>query len=508
MGVDSSTEGPKSLKKHVLLLAVSLHAHIAGMVKLAVELAQRGVTVTYVGEEMDLPKFRNEQAKGLDLRLISFDEFPSSKQILSSPNFDMFDFVMNAKEIFQPVLDIFMRDKQAGKPGPTCIIADRLLATPLEAARLLGIPHYMFYSCGANFARMLQMFPPLFADGTLTSCPALCKPRATIPGRPINSLSKFDGAVEIDGFPPLRFSDMFEALFGVEAVIGMGEVVQQTDALIMNTFYEFEAPIIEAIQRYRIANRPWKPVKVFCVGPISSPAVGKEPTLEPSLSLWLDSQAPESVIYMCFGSIAGKYVDPEQAREISQALEDSGHPFLWAFDFRPTPEYPSLQDLLPPGFEERMKGRGIVQCGWVPQLELLSHSSIGAFITHSGWNSVLEAVCVGVPMIAWPRLPNDQGIITRHIVDFLKIAVEVGADKYDCEPVYIEGRVVVPRQNKIVGHAELGRAIRLIMSEEGSACRSRLQELKRVADAAAADGGARSKAFGDLVELIPGTASL
>ncbi|KAG6547229.1 hypothetical protein Mapa_011165 [Marchantia paleacea] len=255
---------------------------------------------------------------------------------------------------------------------------------------------------------------------------------------------------------------------------------------------------------------PGKAFKIFLVGPLSTPATVKvnlcfetnASSLDSNMSLWLDSQAPASVLYICFGTIAGELVNPEQILEIARALEASEQAFLWAL--------PNLtqQDVLPPGFEERTKGRGLISTGWVAQYEILSHSSIGAFLTHCGWNSVLEAVCVGVPMIAWPQICNDQGLITRHIVDVLKIAVEVGANSHCCDPRNSEGVIVIPRRRKLVGHAELEKAIRFIMSEEGSALRSRVQELKRISAAAAADGGAKKKALDDLVEFIPGVAEL
>ncbi|KAG6553871.1 hypothetical protein Mapa_004788 [Marchantia paleacea] len=516
MDVDTSPECRKDVKKHALLVSVTLHAHVAGILKYAIEMAQRGVKITFVGMEKDVSKLRtDEEVKGLDINLISFEDYPSSQQIVSSPGFNVFSFVASARELFQPVLDMLLADKQAGRPGPTCIVGDRLLPLSLDAAKLLEIPLYQFYSCGANFARILQAYPPLFADGTLTMRPALLEPGGD-KGRVVNSLTEFEGELNVDGFPPLRFPYMLDGFFGMEHILEAGHVVQQADALIVNTFYEMEAPIIESIRQCRKEQVPGKALKIFLVGPLSTPATVKvnlcfetnARRLESNMSLWLDSQAPASVLYICFGTIAGNLVDPEQILEIARALEASDQAFLWALSIPPSPVNLTLQDVLPPGFEERTKGRGLISTGWVAQYEILSHSSIGAFLTHSGWNSVLEAVCVGVPMIAWPQISNDQGLITRHIVDVLKIAVEVGANSHCCDPRNSEDVIVIPRRRKLVGHVELEKAIRFIMSEEGSALRSRVQELKRISAAAAADGGAKKKALDDLVEFIPGVADL
>ncbi|KAG6547230.1 hypothetical protein Mapa_011166 [Marchantia paleacea] len=244
MGVDTSPECRKDVKKHALLVAVSLHSHVAGILKHGIEMAQRGVKITYVGTEKDLSKLRtDEEVKGLDFNLISFEDYPSSQQIISSPSFNLFSFISSARELFQPVLDMLLAEKQAGRPGPTCIIGDRLLPFALDAAKLLEIPHYQFYSCGANFARILQAYPPLFGDGTLTMRPALCQPK----GKIVKSLTEFEGELNVDGFPPLRFPYILDGFFGMDHFLEAGHVVQQADALIVNTFYEMEAPIIESI---------------------------------------------------------------------------------------------------------------------------------------------------------------------------------------------------------------------------------------------------------------------
>jgi len=118
----------------------------------------------------------------------------------------------------------------------------------------------------------------------------------------------------------------------------------------------------------------------------------RDPCLE-----WLDTQPDSSVVYVSFGSVA--VLSVVQIQELVLGLEESGERFLLVL--RP-PHNPDNLPLLSEGFEERMKGRGFVHIGWAPQLYVLSHRALGGFLTHCGWNSTLESICRGVPMLTWP----------------------------------------------------------------------------------------------------------
>ncbi|KAL6647724.1 hypothetical protein ACP70R_015161 [Stipagrostis hirtigluma subsp. patula] len=157
---------------------------------------------------------------------------------------------------------------------------------------------------------------------------------------------------------------------------------------------------------------------------------GHEATLR-----WLDGQAPGSVVYVAFGSEAK--LSSAQLRAVALGLEASGLPFLWAFRAAPATASAATagEDVdattgLPAGFEERVTGgRGLVCRGWVPQVRLLAHGSVGGFLTHAGWNSVVEGLALGVRLALLP-LMFDQGLNARHLVE-KKIGVEVARDEED-----------------------------------------------------------------------------
>ncbi|PQQ19775.1 UDP-glycosyltransferase 73C1 [Prunus yedoensis var. nudiflora] len=139
---------------------------------------------------------------------------------------------------------------------------------------------------------------------------------------------------------------------------------------------------------------------------------------------WLDSWAPASVIYVCFGSMCN--LSSEQWIEIGLALEASNKPFIWVV--RGCSGIQELEKwITESGFEERNRARSLVIHGWAPQTLILSHPAVGGFLTHCGWNSTLEGICAGVPLLTWP-LHGDQFINEKLVEQILKISVRVGVE--------------------------------------------------------------------------------
>ncbi|KAF9599006.1 hypothetical protein IFM89_033351 [Coptis chinensis] len=171
--------------------------------------------------------------------------------------------------------------------------------------------------------------------------------------------------------------------------------------------------------------------KVWCVGPVSllNKGVldkferGNNASIDENQCLeWLDSRQPNSVIYVCLGSQCR--LTSAQFQEIGLGLEASKRSFIWVFKFGE--RYVELEKWLSEEeFEERTKDRGIIIQGWAPQLLILSHPAIGGFLTHCGWNSTLEGVCAGVPMITYPMFA-EQFLNEKLIVQVLGIGVEIG----------------------------------------------------------------------------------
>ncbi|GLJ07767.1 hypothetical protein SUGI_0073790 [Cryptomeria japonica] len=113
---------------------------------------------------------------------------------------------------------------------------------------------------------------------------------------------------------------------------------------------------------------------------------------------------------------------------------------------------------LPEGFMERSKG--LVIWGWAPQLLILSHPSVGAFMSHCGWNSTLESILFGVPLVTWPMF-SDQHFNSKLVTEELDIGVQ-----------FCQHMDEIPNEKKVE------KAVRLVMgSEQGRQMRKRAEEL-------------------------------
>jgi hypothetical protein len=170
-----------------------------------------------------------------------------------------------------------------------------------------------------------------------------------------------------------------------------------------------------------------------------------------------------------------------QLQEMARGLESSGHRFLWAVRSPPEersqfPE-PDLERLLPAGFLKRTRNRGMVVKNWAPQSEVVQHEAVAAFVTHCGWNSTLEAIMSGLPMICWP-LFAEQRMNKVFMVEEMKIAVEM------------EG------YEEFVKAEEVEAKVRLVMdTDQGKKLRERLAIVKEKGLEAIHEGGSSEAAF-------------
>ncbi|KAF3434082.1 hypothetical protein FNV43_RR25185 [Rhamnella rubrinervis] len=193
---------------------------------------------------------------------------------------------------------------------------------------------------------------------------------------------------------------------------------------------------------------------VWAVGPVSlsndNPAdARKEAGITSDMCIkWLNAKPTKSVLYVSFGS--QNTISTSQMTELALALETSCKNFIWVvrppFGFDINSEF-RANEWLPEGFEGRIKEsmRGLVVRKWAPQVDILSHEAVSAFLSHCGWNSVMEALGQGVPILGWP-------VAAEQFYNAKLSEKEVGV----C--------VEVARGRSVVGHEDLAAKMELVMN--------------------------------------------
>ncbi|KAJ8543406.1 hypothetical protein K7X08_005929 [Anisodus acutangulus] len=207
---------------------------------------------------------------------------------------------------------------------------------------------------------------------------------------------------------------------------------------------------------------------------------------------WLDAQTPYSVVFLCFGT-SGSF-NEEQVKEIANALENSGCRFLWSLR-KPPPkdswypsDYENTEDVLPEGFLQRTKRIGMV-IGWAPQGVILSHSAVGGFVSHCGWNSVLESVWFGVPMATWPMYSEQQANAFQLVKD-LGTTVDIKMD-YKITGSNID----------IIKAEKIQKAIGKLMEPENG-IRMKVKDMKEKSRLALQEGGSSYTSVGHFIEQV------
>lgn len=191
---------------------------------------------------------------------------------------------------------------------------------------------------------------------------------------------------------------------------------------------------------------------------------------------WLDKEAPNSVIYVSFGTTTA--MEDKQIEELAVGLEQSEQKFIWVLrdadrgDVFINLEQRKAEFLK--GLEERVKDKGLVVRDWAPQLEILCHPSTGAFMSHCGWNSCMESITMGVPIAAWP-MASDQPRNTVLITSLLKVGIIVKDWS---------------RRDQLVTSSTIENVVKTLMaSKEGDEIRKRAANMGEAVRQAMDEGG-------------------
>jgi cis-zeatin O-glucosyltransferase len=256
--------------------------------------------------------------------------------------------------------------------------------------------------------------------------------------------------------------------------------------LLINTCSLVEGEFLDLFMHQQNFNGK----KVFSIGPVN-PTVIAEETGPRHLCLdWLDKQPPDSVLYISFGSNAS--ISDEQIEQLAIGLLNIDQRFVWVLREADRGDGPvesgnCYQNILPSGFMERIDGKGLVIGDWAPQLEILAHKSVACFMSHCGWNSCMESISMGVPMLAWP-MHSDQPWNSVLVSNYLKVGVIVR--DWD-------------HRTEILLASEIERDIKeLMVSDKGEMIKHRARELGEAVRQAVAHGGSSHKELLSFIDHI------
>ncbi|XP_061367973.1 probable UDP-glucosyl transferase 73B6 [Gastrolobium bilobum] len=348
---------------------------------------------------------------------------------------------------------------------PDCIVADFLFPWVEDLANKLRIPRLAFNGFS------------LFAVCAMESIKA--QPDSFI----VRGLPHH---VTLNATPPKGLTKFMEPLLETEL---------KSYGLIVNNFAELDGE--EYIEHYEktTGHKAWHlgPASLICRTAQEQAERGQKSVLSVHECLsWLNSKRVNSVLYICFGSLC--HFSDKQLYEMACGIEASGHEFIWVVPEKKGKEDESVEEKdkwLPKGFEEKCKG--MILRGWAPQVLILDHPAVGAFLTHCGWNSTVEAVSAGVPMITWP-VHDEQFYNEKLITEVRGIGVEVGAEEWSI--------IGYQERKKLVGRDCIEKAVRKLMDggDEAKEIRQRAQEFGKKAGRAIQEGGSSHQNLTALVD--------
>ncbi|XP_062107051.1 7-deoxyloganetin glucosyltransferase-like [Humulus lupulus] len=487
---ESEEKDYNNSKPHAVCIPYPSQGHIKAMLKFAKLLHHKGFYITFVNTEFNhnrflknhhsfssssSPRFRFETIPD---GLPPADQAPDSTQDVPS----LCD--ATRKNFLGPFLELLNKlekqSKSSGKDVPppvSCIISDGVMTFAINAAQQLRVPVVQFFTLAACTVMGIAQYRTLLDKGI-------------VPLKDENSLTNgfLDTSMEwIPGMKGLRFRDLptfcritdsndIMFIWTMEAI----ERASKSSAVVIHTFEALERRVLGALSSsLSLPNiYPIGPLQLLLDQLPEDPlnyvpySLWKE---EPECIKWLSTQNPNSVIYANFGSIA--VLTKQQVVEIGWGLANSNHPFLWVI--RPDLVIGESANL-PPEFLDQTKGRSLI-INWSPQEDVLNHPSLGGFLTHCGWNSIVESLTSGVPMICYPYFADQQTNCWFACNDW-----GVGME--------IENEVKRDQVTKLVKE--------LLEGEKGKKMKRKAMEWKKLAYEATVPHGSSSTKLEDLVNQV------
>ncbi|KAL5848423.1 hypothetical protein ACOSQ4_006436 [Xanthoceras sorbifolium] len=454
---------PRNSGVHVMCLSFPPQGHINPMIQFCKRLASKGLMVTLITTTSCTAKFTQTQASSINLERIS-DGFKEGE--MTTANIEEF-FKGFKISVSQSLAELIEKQTSSRYP-PKFLVYDSYMPWALDIARRFGID-------GAPLCTTSMAVHTIYyhVHQGRVKTPVEESSVISLPSMPLLGKNDLPSFLYLSGSP----HD-----FLLNETVDQFSNIQQLNWLFVNTFDKLEDEVVKWMERQL-------PVKT--IGP-TIPSMYLDKRLEDDkgygLSLfkpnteacinWLDSKETASVVYVSFGSWCG--LGEEQMEEIAWGLKRSNSYFLWVVK-------ESEEKKLPNNFIEETSQKGLV-VSWSPQLEVLAHKSVGCFMTHCGWNSTLEALSLGVPLVAMPQY-SEQKMNAKFIADVWEIGVRVRVN-----------------EKGIVTKEEIEKCVRQIMEgERGQQIKGNSQKFKKLAKEAVDDVGSSDKNIHEFVAKLAST---
>ncbi|KAJ0093006.1 hypothetical protein Patl1_26893 [Pistacia atlantica] len=430
-------EDQRGEETHILTIPFPAQGHINPMLQLSKRLASKGLKVTLVTAESNPISIQGENLTSS----IKIESIPDGFSVDAGVNVRNFDeYIERFKVVFpQNLAKLIKKHEVSGYPVKF-IVYDSVIPWMLDVVRGFGLDGAPFFTQ----AWAVNAIYYHFHQGTLK-----------VP-------SEGGSLVSLPSMPPLGINDL------------PSFICDKTGAYpsLLNVILNWMAtrfpiktigPVIPSIYLdKRLPNDNDYGLSLF------------KPKSE-TCKTWLDSKEINSVIYVSFGSLSA--LGEEQMEELAYGLKRSNNFFLWVVRESET-------EKLPKNFYEETSKKGLV-VSWSPQLEVLAHKSVGCFMTHCGWNSTLEALSLGVPMVAMPQW-TDQTTNAKYVEDVWQVGVRVRVN-----------------EKGIVTREEIEICIKEVMEGERSKnIRRNSEKWKESAKEAVNDGGSSDENLEEFVTQL------
>ncbi|KAI3798683.1 hypothetical protein L1987_33961 [Smallanthus sonchifolius] len=411
MATTDSSDEHKQL--HVAMFPWLAFGHIIPFLELSKFIAQKGHKVSFLSTTRNiqrlptLPSHLSPLINLVKLTLPCVQELPQNAEATMDINTDDIHCLKKAFDGLQPEVTRFLE-----KESPDWIIYDFAPYWLPPVATGLGISRAFFLMVNAWFVAFMGSSPEDLINSSdyRTTVEDFMTPPKWVPF-PTKVCYRKHEASWMVGNISVNAS-------GVSDAYRSGMVLKGSDCIFIRHCYEFEPQWLTLLEE--LHHLPVVPMGLM---PPETPTnVGDEKDdAWMTVKKWLDGQQKGHVVYVALGSEI--MVSKTELAELALGLELSGLPFFWAL------RKPSNSMELPNGFLERTGDRGVVWTSWVPQLQILSHESVGGFLTHCGWGSIVEGLMFGHPLIMLPFLV-DQGLNARALVD-KQVGIEVPRNEED-----------------------------------------------------------------------------